>query len=265
MTTVSPAQRALAGRRVAVTRASDQGEELITLLRARGAIPVVAPTIEIQPPESFDPLDDALRGLPGYDWLVLTSANAARAFADRMESVGVTVPATLRIAVVGAATAHETRDRLRAPDFMPRTASAAALAAEIGDVDGTRVLFPHGDLAGTALPRGLRERGATVDEVVAYRTAPGAGAGELARLTRAGGVDAIVFMSGSSVRHFADALRVEAAGDAGGPFPAVVCIGPETAHAARDAMLDVSAVAATPSAAGVIDALEQWFGRDSNA
>ena len=54
MTTVPHVQSAIASRRVAVTRASDQGEELIALLRARGAVPIVAPTIEIRPPEGAD-------------------------------------------------------------------------------------------------------------------------------------------------------------------------------------------------------------------
>jgi uroporphyrinogen-III synthase len=40
---------------------------------------------------------------------------------------------------------------------------------------------------------------------------------------------------------------------------AVVCIGPETAAAARDAGLHVDAVAREQSAQGLVDALEDWF------
>jgi uroporphyrinogen-III synthase len=45
---------------------------------------------------------------------------------------------------------------------------------------------------------------------------------------------------------------------------AVVCIGPGTALAARDAGLEVSAVAAERATAAVVAALEEWFGRDAN-
>jgi uroporphyrinogen-III synthase len=73
----------LAGRRVLVTRAAHQASKLSDGLRALGAEPVEVPVLEIRPPISFDPLDAALRQLDSYDWLILTSANAARALAER--------------------------------------------------------------------------------------------------------------------------------------------------------------------------------------
>ncbi|HME58199.1 MAG TPA: uroporphyrinogen-III synthase, partial [Terracidiphilus sp.] len=65
----------LAGRRVLVTRAAHQAGKLSEGLRALGAEPVEVPVLEIRPPASFRPLDEALRQLDRYDWLILTSAN----------------------------------------------------------------------------------------------------------------------------------------------------------------------------------------------
>jgi uroporphyrinogen-III synthase len=257
---------ALAGRRIAVTRAPTQAADLLALLRERGAQPLACPTIEIRPPESYAQLDAALRALDRYDWAAFTSANAVTAVADRLAVLGAGVPAGVQLAAVGVATGRVLSERLRAPDFMPRTASSEALGTELDHVAGRRVLFPHGDLASDALASALRARGAVVDEVVAYRTVAGDGTGELARLVREGDVDAILFMSASSVRHLLDALNSQRGAPALGPrHPAVVCVGPETARAAVEGGLEVSAVAIEKTALGIVDAVERWFGRDGDA
>jgi uroporphyrinogen-III synthase len=256
---------ALAGRRVAVTRAPEQAAGLVALLRERGAEPVVCPTIAIQPPGSYASLDAAIRALDGYDWAAFTSANGVIAFANRLAAAGRTVPPTLRLAAVGRVTASVLAERVRAPDFVPGTALAQALGAEIEDVAGRRVLLPRGELASDALASTLRARGAMVDDVVAYRTVAGGGAADLARLVRDGGVDAILFMSASSVRQLVDALPPgPGAPPLGARRPAVICIGPETARAAAEAGLQVSAVAAEKTAGGVVDAAERWFGREED-
>jgi len=79
----------LAGRRVLVTRAAHQAGKLSEALRARGIEPVEVPVLEIQLPLSFAALDAALRELPTYDWLIVTSANTVRALVERAEEIGV--------------------------------------------------------------------------------------------------------------------------------------------------------------------------------
>jgi uroporphyrinogen-III synthase len=256
----------LVGRRVAVTRAPAQAADIIALLRERGAEPLACATIAVQPPQSYAELDAAVRALDRYDWVAFTSANAAHAFADRLTVLGVSVPETLRVAAVGLATARVLAERLRAPDFVPRTSLAEALGAEMRDVDGRRVLFPRGDLARDTLGSALRARGAIVDEVLAYRTVPGDGTRDLARLVRESAVDAILFMSASSVRHLLDALKPRGGAlSLGARPPAVICIGPETARAAAEGGLEVSAIAVEKTALGLVDAVERWFGRDGDA
>ena len=58
-----------------VTRAVQQAGKLSEGLKALGAEPVEVPVLEIRPPDSFEPLDGAIRkldGPQGFDWLVLT-------------------------------------------------------------------------------------------------------------------------------------------------------------------------------------------------
>src|SRR5690349_23017894 len=97
----------LAGRRILVTRAARQSGGLQERLERQGAEVVLLPTIEIVPPESYTPLDNALRSASGLDWLVVTSANAVRVIGERLAALGITAVdlAHLRCAAVGRATA----------------------------------------------------------------------------------------------------------------------------------------------------------------
>ncbi len=85
---MSAARSALAGKRIVVTRAANQADELDDLLRSRGAEPLPYPCIAIAPPTDTGPLDAALRDLVAgeFTWLVLTSRNAVVVLAERLVS-----------------------------------------------------------------------------------------------------------------------------------------------------------------------------------
>lgn len=244
----------LAGMRVAVTRAPEQAVELTQLLRARGAEPVACPTIAVQPPDDIAAVDGALRNVDSADWLVFTSANAVRAVAGRLRQLTIDIPSRVRLAAVGGATAETLDAELRAPEFVASMANAEALAAELPGVEGATVLFARGDLALPTVPDRLRARGARVETVTVYRTAPGPGVDELRRRLASGQLDALLFASPSSIAFAADAL-VEARAVAGS-LPPVVCIGPTTARAARDLGIPPDAVAGRQSVGGIVEALE---------
>src|ERR1700684_1576188 len=95
----------LSGRRVLVTRAAHQAGKLSESLRTLGAEAVEVPVLEICPPTSFDPLDQAMRQLDHYDWLILTSANTVMALENRARELGIrlAVPSLLKVAAVGDA------------------------------------------------------------------------------------------------------------------------------------------------------------------
>jgi uroporphyrinogen-III synthase len=119
----------LAGRRILVTRAAHQAGTLSDRLRALGAEPVEVPVLEIRPPESFDPLDRALRQLASYDWMFFTSANAVRALMERMAALGIALEPSpsLKVAAVGAATARAAQDAGFPVTFVPESYVAESL------------------------------------------------------------------------------------------------------------------------------------------
>jgi uroporphyrinogen-III synthase len=245
-----PAAAALRGRRVLVTR---RWPELVAGLAAQGVIACEVPLIEVRPPSDPRPLDEALRGLARYDWLVFTSANAVEAVATRMATLGVALPTGASLASVGPATTIAVPAAW--PDARVEVEPAAdfhgaglVAAFEVAAVPGRRVLLPVSDRAAETVSRGLTERGAVVDRVVAYRTVSADGGQALDQILRAG-VDVAVFASPSAVEAFAAFV-----GEEGRAVPAAV-IGPTTAEAARAAGLDVLAVAQPSTVEGLLAAL----------
>lgn len=258
----------LAGRQIVVTRASEQSDDLIARLRDLGATPIECPAISIAPLPDFTELDAAISRLETYDWVIFTSVNGVTAVASRMSALGVdkAVLCSRNLAVIGPATQEALVELGCQPRFMPDSYVAEAIVEQIGDVSGCRVLLPRADIARKALATGLREKGALVDEVDAYRTVTGAGIAALADLLRTGTADAVTFTSSSTVRYTIDGL-VASGWETGQAVEllnasAIVCIGPITAQTAREYGLNVAAVADEYTARGLVGALTRLFAAD---
>ncbi|MEY3701657.1 MAG: hypothetical protein RI891_949 [Gemmatimonadota bacterium] len=250
--------RPLLGRRIVVTRSAHQSAGLLETLRALGAIPVVAPAIRLLPPADLTPLTEAVRELARFDWFVCTSGNAVSAVDEARRGLGLDWPKRLRIAAVGAGTARALEQAGAQVAFIPSRALGEVLGRELPIAPGESVLWPHGDLAGPAMFDALIARGARITAPVAYRTVSDAGSLGLVEILRDGHIDAITFTSGSTVRHVAEGLAaagIELDSLEAGTRPLIICIGPVTAEAARQARWPVDAVAATHDDAGLVDAL----------
>lgn len=240
----------IAGRRIVVTRAIEQADELAALLQAAGAIPVVIPLIDIVTDEAgaAELAELAALEVAAFDWLIVTSPNGAAhvvgAFAERNVSA-----ARAKVAAIGASTAEVLRAGGIEVAFVPAVQSAAGLLAELPDTISpvARVLLVQAANAEATLAAGLHQHGAVVTIVTPYRTvAASLTAGQqLAALS----ADAVLFASGSAARAWADVF-----GDSAPPV--VVAIGPQTAVAATNAGLKVAVVAADHSLSGLVVALE---------
>ena len=244
-----------------VTRPRAQAGELVALLRARGLASVQVPTVEVDEAAAAG-LDEMLASLDGASWLVLTSANGARAVADRLHALGRSLPNGIRVAAVGPATADALRSAGVAVDHVPHQYLTVAIADGLGDVGGRRVVLARADAATEDLGNALRERGTIVEEVVAYRTVEGPNAGrDRLRAALSAELDGVTFTSSSTVRGL---MRMASPTDRGRAraLPAF-CIGPVTAATARGAGFAVSAVATEHTATGLAAAAADHFARAS--
>ncbi len=228
------AQMPLAGRRIVVTRARAQAESLARRIEESGGEVIEFPTIEICPPESFAALDDAVARIDDYDWLIFTSVNSIEPFLSRLKQRGKTAEALARLKVgaIGPETAKRLEEFGIHASLVPERYQAEGIldAVEPETMRGKRILIPRAAEARQILPETLRQWGASVDVVVAYRTMlPVIDVAPLAELLRLRKVDVITFTSSSTVRNFTRLFDNKNLG-ALASGSALACIGPITSR-----------------------------------
>lgn len=256
-------QKPLFGKRILVTRAREKISAIASLLEAYGAEVVEFPTIEILPPKSFDPLDQAIAQLDRYHWILFTSANGFTFFLRRLLALGrdLRALAHLKIGAIGPGTASALEEMGLCPDLVPSEFVAEAFVEALGKeaLQGQRILLPRAEQARDVLPQGLRRMGADVDVVSAYRTAKASGDRErLKQLLVERKVHLMTFTSSSTVAHLAQMLKGE---DLRTLFEGVTiaCIGPITAQAAEKLGLEVHIVPPSYTIPATASAIVEYF------
>ena len=243
--------------RVLITRPRQKAAEFAEALQSIGAESVILPCIEIEPVTDTTLLDRALSRLDCYDWLVFTSANAVEVVSKRLDALGVhPKPGNPRLAAVGPKTAASLQDRGLLPDFIPQDEFIAeTLLPGLGDLSGRWVLLPTADIADDHLPCAIQAADGVAHVITAYRTLPAApDSAGLAGLQA--GVDVVTFTSGSTVRNFITITRNAGLNPHNLPGnPQIACIGPKTAHAAREAGLKVDVIPNEYTVDGLVAAI----------
>lgn len=243
----------LFGRKIVVTRATDQADALAEPLRALGAHVLLAPAIGFEPPVDFGPLDQAIADLHKYHWLVFTSTNGVRSFFDRLaQSPRDTRAINSKLCAVGPATADALREFGLKADVIARESVAEGLVASlIGfDLQNARVLLARAAVGRDVVPDELRARGAIVDVVEAYRTAAPANLAERARAVLSRKPDWITFTSSSTVQNLVDAIGLDALAGI-----KTASIGPITSATLRKLGLPVTVEAKEFTIPGLIEAI----------
>ncbi len=257
-------RRPLFGRRIVVTRARRQAGELSGRLERLGAEVIEFPTIEIQPPKDFGPLDEAIRELGSFGWIVFTSVNGVEAFLNRLSHHGLdlrAIPPGARIAAIGPVTARKLRETGLRVEAVPKEYRAEALLQEISgeSLEGKRILIPRAKVARKVLPQKLREAGAEVVVPAAYESVPSSEGKEgLQKMLEAGEVDCVTFTASSTVENF---VRAFVGKDTARLLrnSRVACIGPVTAETAREHGIRVDVEAGEYTIPGLVEAVVKLF------
>jgi uroporphyrinogen-III synthase len=260
-----PAAKALADKRVVVTRAAEQSQPLIAALREQGAVPIVLPLVAFAPPDDLAPLDEALRNAGTNDWMFLTSQNALRALQARSAALELQLPRVLsgvRIATVGPVTAEAARIAGLDVAHVATKHQGVALAEELAaQVKGKKVLLPRSDRANRDLVDTLNRLGARVLEVVAYKTVAASDQELLNHEAELrGGADVVLFFSPSAVHHLFDLLG-RARFLAFSQEAAFTAIGPVTEKALRDAGVTRIVAARDTTVDAAVAALAEFFAK----
>lgn len=246
--------RPLSGRRVLVTATERMAEHLCSVLEEEGAETVAFSLIHTEP-LSQETCVQAMDHVEDYTWIVFTSANGVeKFFAMLLDKPGrdIRCLAKTRFAVIGSGT----RDALEAhgirADFVPSSFSSRHMAEEWVPtlMPSDKVLMLRAQEASRELNRALDAEGIAYTDAPVYHTAvDGRKAEELNRILPQ--VDYVTFCSASAVRAFVSMLEEE-----NRDFAAkVICIGPVTEKAAKEAGLTVWQSAIDYTAEGIRDVL----------
>src|SRR5205823_5397048 len=199
-------------------------------------------------------LDRAVRELAAsqFAWVSFSNPRSVDVIAERLDSLGLSRTFRVSVAAVGPATAARATGFGWRVDLTAEPHTTQALAEAFPKGTG-RVLLPRADIAPEGLEERLAAKGWEPVRVDAYRTrVPDSLPEEVQRVLREDRVDAVVFASASTVRGFASMAGVNG-------ISRVVCIGPVTAEAAREAGFEVAAVAEPHTLEGVVRAVGSLF------
>lgn len=258
---MSTRERWLEGKRVMLTRSSEQAGQWRPRLEALGAQVLELPLITVQRAVDEQRLREVFDTLATYEWMVFTSANGVRffmeLFLERFNDIRAIGPA--RMACVGKATAQVLEAYHLAVDLMPQEALAEALGEALvatGSLDSANVLVVTGNRNRELLPVILEEKGrAIVDTLGVYETCfADLEHSSVAREFREEGADVVLFSSASTAESFAaqaEHLQLEPSAC----VPKTCSIGPQTSAAMRAKGMPVDAEASVPSFENLLEAL----------
>ncbi|MGC4007359.1 MAG: uroporphyrinogen-III synthase [Pirellulales bacterium] len=211
----------------------------------------------MEPPEDWASVDEVLKRLNQFHWLVFSSVNGVEYFWDRLRATGADARALghIRIAAIGPATAAALEERQIRADLTPDEYRAEALAQALMDEpagvrSGQRVLLLRASRGREILAERLCAAVALVEQVVVYRSldveTPNP---EIVERLAAGEFDWCTVTSSaiarSLVRLFGDALR----------HTKLASISPITTATLRELGYDIAAEATEYTMPGVTEAI----------
>jgi uroporphyrinogen III methyltransferase/synthase len=250
--------RPLLGQRILVTRPRQQAGETVHRLEELGAVVSLLPVVEIREPSDWTPVDRTLAQLSSFQWLVFTSVNGVDALIRRLRQTGRDLRAlgSLRLAVIGPATAEALCRYHLEPDLIPPVYDSECLATSLqAHVAGQRVLLARADRGRDVLREQL-EKVAEVEQIAVYSQVdavdPGA---EALEALRQGQIDAITLTSSNVARSLVRALDSESLQRIRSGSVRLVSISPITSAAIRELDLPVAAEATEFTSEGVVRAM----------
>ncbi|MBI5905287.1 MAG: uroporphyrinogen-III synthase [Deltaproteobacteria bacterium] len=247
----------ISGKRILITRSVEQAGELAALVRRAGGTPVLFPTIRLVPPDDCGPLDREIGRLSSFDWILFTSANAARFFCERTARLGLSAwPASVRAASVGPGTTRELAARGIRAQLTASRHTGEGLFEELlpSGVAGRRFLLPRAEEGREILPEAIAREGGEVVPVVAYRNGLAEKDDDVAQEIAAFPPDVCTFASPSAFRNLFLLLGEETAREMLGKS-VIAVIGEVTARAVARRDFRVDIVPETYTLRGMVDAV----------
>lgn len=254
-----PEDLPLKGKVIISTRALETGDNLPELIASRGGKLLSLPMIEVRPASLSREDQEKIHRLDNYDWLFFTSRKGVVHFFGQLIALtgGTVLPASLKIAVVGAKTAAELEYYGYSPSFTGNSHGAAELASEFmaAHLPGRlKILAALGNLADSTLVASLGGSN-IMDRINVYETIrPKHVDQDMMQQISEGRYDLVLFTSPSTFNHFRSV-----AGPGLLSNLKIASIGTTTTRALHEAGLEPLLTAKMSSAEGLADAIVHYY------
>ena len=171
-------ERPLIDQTILLTRPAGQSEATTHSFESLGADVLVHPVIQILAPDDFTELDNCIKRLEEFDWLVLVSPNAVRFFCERFKSkTGSFLPLReMKVAAIGSTTLQALQTATEAPnwnaDLVPAVSNSESLGHELASLaKEQRLLIPRVDRHSDTLTNILTDAKIEFEQPTTYQHA----------------------------------------------------------------------------------------------
>ena len=247
----------LFGKDVIVTRSRTQSSSLVSKISDLGGNPIEIPTIKINKIENNTELENEIKNISHYTYLVLTSKNAVEIFFNKLDEMNLDsrALANLKICAVGSATAKEIKNNGINPDIVPEKFLAEYLFEELKSVlkSTDKVLIPRAKNARDFLVNKISKI-CSVKEVHIYQTVlNNINKEEILKELNSLEEKYITFTSSSTVTNFVDIIGMDNIDKLN--KLKVISIGPITTKTAKDIGINVYREANISTIDGMVDCI----------
>lgn len=259
---VALSERPLSGKRILVPPARPEANPLLRMLERKGAEVVEFPALVAAPPGDYGPLDEAIRKLEDFDWIVFSGSNCVVNFFQRLNRLGFGKEAVTgaKVAAIGHGALSALKKEGIGVDYVPKVHTAEGVTGGFQEISGLRFLLVRIEAASRDLPETLKDLGAKVSEVAGYRMLVEANK-ELAERAFGGNLHCLALANPTAVRFLVKAT------DAAGidlrdriKRVTIAAVGPATAEAAKRQGL-APQIVSKGHIADLAESLTHFFGK----
>ncbi len=256
-------RKPLYGHRILITR---QLTDDYLKLEELGAELFVFPTINFSPPDDFTELDNSIKNIESYNYIVFPSPRAVNFFFKRFILLGRDVRDLkgVLICVLGQETAHTLKNYGINADIIPDEFNSEAVAELFKkqviheSPSSIRILYPRSDIALKSFAKAMQNAGVVVDAPETYRTVkPSEHAKRLSRSLMEGKITVATFTSPSSFNNLFEMLKDEVKNVL--KDLTIAAIGKTTAKAIEEKGYKVSIIPDRSTIKDMVEAIIIWI------
>jgi uroporphyrinogen-III synthase len=201
------------GKVIAITRPIERSQEAVRIIENYGGQVLVAPTLELRVSNTRS-LIELCEKADELDWLIFTSPTAILSLFKHCKDLKSRLNPQCRVAVIGPRTGNYLTEHDLEADLIPDDYTAEGLLDAFNRIDirNKNIGLPRTLAARDVLPQGLKNKGAHVFLVEAYKSAlpqDRTSANKLIEDIINKKVDAVTFTSTLTVRNLFEMVKEE--------------------------------------------------------